>query len=61
LRRREGGQVAWDPNAMEVDRSWGRDWRCFNCGMFGHMAQHCRNQKEARGGTQKVSKDQGDQ
>ena len=43
LRRREGGQGAWDPNAMEVDRGWGGDQRCFNCGMFRHMAQHCRN------------------
>jgi len=38
LRRKEGGQGIWDPNAMEVDRGWGGDWRCFNCGMFGHMA-----------------------
>ena len=39
------GQVAGipprcDPFAMEVDR--GRN--CFACGVFGHMACHCRNQ-----------------
>ena len=61
LRRREGGQGTRDPNAMEVDRSWGGDRRCFNCGMFGHMVRHCRNRKEVRGGTQETSKDQGDQ
>jgi len=44
LRRREGGgQGVWDPNAMDVDRGWGGDQRCFNCEMFEHMAQHCRN------------------
>ena len=44
LRRREaGGQGVQDPNAMEVNRGWGGDQRCFNCGMFGHMAQYCRN------------------
>ena len=42
LRRREGQGVR-DPNAMEVDRGWGGVQRCFNCGMFGHMAQHCKN------------------
>ena len=31
LRRKEGGQGVWDPNAMEVDRGWGGDWRYFNC------------------------------
>jgi len=61
LRRREGGQGAQDPNAMEVDRGWGGDRRCFNCGMFGHMARHCRNRREVRGGMQEASKDQGDQ
>ena len=61
LRRREGGQGARDPNAMDVDRGWGGDRRCFNCRMFRHIAQHCRNQKEVRGGTQEASKDQGDQ
>jgi len=62
LRRRERGeQGAQDPNTMEVDRGWGGDQRCFNCEMFGHMAQHCRNWKEVRGGAQKASKDQGDQ
>jgi len=29
--------------------------------MFGHIAQHCRNQKEVRGEAQEASKDQGDQ
>ena len=43
LRKREGGQGVRDPNAIEVDRGWGGDRRCFNCGMFGHMARHCRN------------------
>jgi len=61
LRRREGGQGVWDPNAMDIDREWGGDRRCFNCGMFRHMARHCRNWKEVRGGTQEASKDQGDQ
>jgi len=61
LRRREGGQGVQDPNAMEVDRGWGGDQRYFNCRMFGHMARHCKNRKEVRGGTQEMSKDQGDQ
>jgi len=38
LRKREGEQRVQDPNAMEVDRGWGGDRKCFNCGMFGHMA-----------------------
>jgi len=38
LRRKEGGQGVQDPNAMEVDRGWEGDWRCFNCRMFRHMA-----------------------
>ena len=38
LRKKEGQQGGRDPNAMEVDRGWGGDQRCFNCGMFGHMA-----------------------
>ena len=61
LRRREGGQGVQDPNAMDVDRGWGGDQKCFNCGMFRHMARHCRNRKEVRRGTQEASKDQGDQ
>jgi len=56
LRRREGEQGVRDPNAMDMDKGWKGDWRCFNCGMFGHMAQHCKNKKEVRGGTQKASK-----
>ena len=56
-RRNSGGQGVWDPNAMEVDRGWRGDQRCFNCRMFGHMAQYCRNQKEVRGEMQEVSKD----
>jgi len=47
LRRREKrGQGTRDPNTMEVDREWGGDQRCFNCKMFRHMAQNCRNQKK---------------
>ena len=61
LRRREGGQGVRDPNAMDVDRGWRGDQKCFNCGMFRHMARHCRNRKEVRRGTQEASKDQGDQ
>ena len=64
LRRREGeGQGAQDPNAMDVNREerWKGDWRCFNCGMFRHMARHYRNPREVKEGTQKASKDQGDQ
>ena len=39
LRRRDSrGQEVWDLNAIEVDRGWGGDQRCFNCGMSGHMA-----------------------
>jgi len=62
--RREGEEPGdQDPNAMDVDRTrrWGDDQRCYNCRMFGHMAQHCRNPKEVRGGMQEVLKDQGDQ
>ena len=58
-RRREEGERVRNPNAMEVDRSREGDWRCFNCGMFRHMARYCRNQRKVR--TQKVSKDQRDQ
>ena len=64
LRRREGRRLGGrDHNAMDVDRGrrWEKDQRCYNCGMFEHMAQYCRNPKEMRGGTQKASKDQGDQ
>ena len=61
MRRREGGQGVRDPNAMDVDRGWRGDCRCFNCGMFVHMARHCRNRKEVRGWTQEASKDQRDQ
>jgi len=44
LRRREGGgQGARDPNAMEMNRGWGGDQRCFNCEMFRYMAQYYRN------------------
>ena len=60
LRRREG-QGVQDPNAMEVDRGWRGDRKCFNCRMFGHMARYCRNRREVRGGMQEASKDQGDQ
>jgi len=43
----EGGQnmgtpSRWDPFAMEVDQ--GRN--CYACGGFGHMACHCRNQRQ---------------
>jgi len=39
LRRREGGgQGVRDPNIMKVNKGWGGNWRCFNCGMFRHMA-----------------------
>jgi len=39
LRRRDGGgQEVQDPYAMDVDREWRGDRRCFNCGMFRHMA-----------------------
>ena len=65
MRRREegGGQGGWNPNAMDVDRGgrWGGDQKYYNCGMFGHIAQHHRNLREVRGGTQKASKDQRDQ
>ena len=61
LRRREGGQGVQDPNAMELGRRWEGDRKYFNCRMFGHIAQHCRNRKEVQGGTQEASKDQGDQ
>jgi len=60
-RQEKGGQGVQDPNAMDVDRGWGGDQRCFNCGMFRHMARHCRNQKKVREGIQKASKDQEDQ
>jgi len=48
---------------MDVDRGgrWEGDQKYYNCGMFGHIAQHCRNLREMRGGTQKASKDQRDQ
>jgi len=30
------------PGAIAIDRSQvGGDWRCFNCGSFGHMARNC--------------------
>jgi len=28
-----------DPFAMDIDRNW----NCYACGGFGHMARHCRN------------------
>jgi len=48
---------------MDVDRGrkWEGDWRCYNCGMFRHMTQHCRNPREVREEMQEISKDQRDQ
>ena len=44
---RRSGQEAgvpprWDPFAMEVNRRR----NCYACGGFGHMARHCRNQRQ---------------
>ena len=63
LRRREGGQGARDPNAMDVDRegSWRDERKCYNCGKFRNIAQYYRNPREVRGETLEVSKDQEDQ
>ena len=35
MRRREGGQGVWDPNAMEVDRGWGGDEDVLTAGCSG--------------------------
>ena len=37
-----GAPLRRDPYTMEIDR--GRN--CYACGGFGHMARHCRNQKQ---------------
>jgi len=52
-RREEEEQEVQDPNAMDVDREkrWEGDWRYYNCGIFRHIVQYCRNPREVRRGT----------
>jgi len=50
------------PGAMAIDRGQARgDWRCFNCGGFGHMAQNCNLRRTVKRNSRRIQEDKGEE